>query len=207
VRLGVAGPGGVRSPLAGAVFAAVLVALSLMNLPSSQTLPKPGRRLPRGAVGTGLPRGAVGTGLPRGALGAGLPWAAVGTGLPWGAVGAGLLCLAPLVVHLRTPGPALPTAQLPVWAAVVTAVAVAEELLLRGALWDALDTWPARPWLTLGITSVVFALMHWPFYGAAALPLDLAVGVLLGAMRLLTGGWAGPAFAHTVADLAGWWLR
>ncbi len=127
--------------------------------------------------------------------------------LLWGAVGAALLCVVPLVVHLRTPGAALATSQLPVWAAVVTAVAVAEELLLRGALWDALDTWTGRPWLTVATTSIVFALIHWPFYGAAALPLDLAVGLLLGALRQLTDGWAAPAFAHTVADLAGWWLR
>ena len=169
MRLGVAGPDGVRSPAAGVVFAVLLVGLSLLSAPRP---PEPGRR-----------------------------W------LLWGAVGVGLLCLVPLVVHLRTPGAALPTAQLPVWAAVVTAVAVAEELLLRGALWQALDTWPALPWVTLATTSVVFALMHWPFYGVAALPLDLAVGVLLGALRWLTGGWAGPAFAHTGADLAGWWLR
>ena len=174
---------GVRSPAAGVVFAAVLVALSLTSLHLSSP-PHPSS--PPHLSSPGL-RG--------------------GTWLTWGVLGAAMLCLVPLLVHLRTPGPALATAQLPVWASVVTAVAVAEELLLRGALWDALDGWPGRPWLTLTVTSLAFALMHWPFYGGAALPLDLAVGLLLGSLRWLTGGWAGPAVAHTLADLAGWWLR
>jgi hypothetical protein len=39
------------------------------------------------------------------------------------------------------------------------------------------------------------------------LPLDLAVGVCLGALRLYAGSATAPAVAHTLADLAGWWLR
>ena len=46
-----------------------------------------------------------------------------------------------------------------------------------------------------------------PLYGWAALPLDLAVGLLLGGLRMLAGGWGAPAVAHAAADLAGWWLR
>jgi hypothetical protein len=46
-------------------------------------------------------------------------------------------------------------------------------------------------------------VLHVPFYGLQVLPLDLAVGVLLGGLRQLSGGVA----AHAVADLAGWWLR
>ena len=37
--------------------------------------------------------------------------------------------------------------------------------------------------------------------------LDLAVGVWLGALRAVSGSVAVPAIAHTLADLAGWWLR
>jgi hypothetical protein len=45
-----------------------------------------------------------------------------------------------------------------------------------------------------------------PLYGWGAVPLDLAVGVWLGGLRLVTGGWAAPAVAHTFADLAAGWL-
>jgi len=52
--------------------------------------------------------------------------------------------------------------------------------------------------------ATAFALIHLPRYGAAALPLDLGVGVLLGGLRLLSGGTGAPATAHALADLASW---
>jgi membrane protease YdiL (CAAX protease family) len=88
----------------------------------------------------------------------------------------------------------------------VSAVAVAEEVLLRGALWEV----AARRWglpAALAVTTGAFGLLHVPLYGWDALPLDLAVGLLLGGLRLAAGGWGAPAVAHTLADLAGWWLR
>ena len=91
------------------------------------------------------------------------------------------------------------------WSPVVVAVAVAEEALLRGALFGALLEWRGPP-TALAVTSVVFAVMHIPLYGIGALPLDLAVGVWLGGLRLLTGTWTAPAVAHALADLAGGWL-
>jgi len=48
--------------------------------------------------------------------------------------------------------------------------------------------------------------MHVPLYGWHVVPLDLGVGIFLGGLRLAGGGWAGPAIAHAVADLATWWL-
>jgi len=48
--------------------------------------------------------------------------------------------------------------------------------------------------------------VHVPLYGVGALPLDAAVGLLLGGLRLLTGGWVAPAAAHALADVAGGWL-
>jgi hypothetical protein len=38
------------------------------------------------------------------------------------------------------------------------------------------------------------------------LPLDLAVGLLLGGLRIVSGGVLAPAVAHVVADLVGGWL-
>jgi membrane protease YdiL (CAAX protease family) len=91
------------------------------------------------------------------------------------------------------------------WSPVVVAVAVAEEALLRGALFGALVEWRG-PKIALAVTSVAFALIHIPLYGIGAVPLDLAVGLWLGGLRLLTGTWTAPAVAHALADLAGGWL-
>jgi hypothetical protein len=55
-------------------------------------------------------------------------------------------------------------------------------------------------------TSLVFALIHVPLYGWHVVPLDLGVGLLLGGLRLVTGGVTAPAAAHTIADVATWWL-
>jgi membrane protease YdiL (CAAX protease family) len=123
-----------------------------------------------------------------------------------GLAGAAVLCVVPLVVHFRTPGGTAPAAELPEWAAIVSAVAVAEEMLLRGALWSAAELWGGTT-SALFTTTVAFGLLHVPLYGWDALPLDLAVGLLLGGLRMASGGWGAPAVAHAVADLAGWWLR
>jgi uncharacterized membrane-anchored protein YhcB (DUF1043 family) len=44
-------------------------------------------------------------------------------------------------------------------------------------------------------------------YGWHVLPLDLAVGVVLGMLRTRTGTAAAPGAAHVLADVAGWFLR
>jgi membrane protease YdiL (CAAX protease family) len=60
--------------------------------------------------------------------------------------------------------------------------------------------------VSLGVTSVAFALMHVPTYGVPAVPLDLGVGLVLGGLRVLSGGPGAPAVAHVAADLAAWFL-
>jgi membrane protease YdiL (CAAX protease family) len=91
------------------------------------------------------------------------------------------------------------------WAIATVIVATAEEMVLRGVLFDALsESW--GPIAAVLLTSVVFALMHVPLYGWHVVPLDLGVGLILGGLRLLSGGIAAPALAHTIADLATWWL-
>ena len=124
-----------------------------------------------------------------------------------GAAAAAFIALPALRLHLSAAhGGALDPHQLPAWAAVVTLVACAEELLLRGALFSAVSRASSERNAVV-VTAVAFALLHVPLYGVRALPLDLAVGVLLGGLRQLTGGVAAPAAAHTLADVAGWWLR
>ncbi len=125
--------------------------------------------------------------------------------LAGGAGGALLLVALPILSHLRHAGAPL-GAGFTAWAPVVVLVALAEEALLRGVLWDALLT-RRGPNAALAITTVAFALLHLPLYGPGVLPLDLAVGIILGGLRQATDGWWAPGLAHTAADLAGWWLR
>jgi membrane protease YdiL (CAAX protease family) len=127
----------------------------------------------------------------------------------WGVAGGAALLLVPVALRLGAGTPwrlGSPAAALPVWAVVVTLVAVAEEALLRGALMGALLR-RVRPEAAVLVAAVAFAALHVPVYGWVAAPLDLAVGVWLGGLRLATGGAGAPALAHTVADLTTWWLR
>jgi len=57
------------------------------------------------------------------------------------------------------------------------------------------------------VTTLAFALLHVPLYGWSVFLLDVAVGFALGTLRAITGTVLAPSVAHTVADLAGWWLR
>jgi len=91
------------------------------------------------------------------------------------------------------------------WLVATTVVALAEELILRGVLFTALDRLGGAL-LAVVVTSAAFALMHVPVYGWHVVPLDLGVGVFLGGLRLATGRWVAPGIAHVVADLATWWL-
>jgi membrane protease YdiL (CAAX protease family) len=126
--------------------------------------------------------------------------------LRWGVGGAAVLCLPPLLHHIADPGVAAPVGLLPLWATVVTVVAVAEEALLRGAVYEALARWRGQH-TAIAVTAVAFALLHVPVYGWTAAPLDLAVGVFLGVLRAVAGSVTAPALAHALADLASWWLR
>ncbi len=92
------------------------------------------------------------------------------------------------------------------WALVVSVVAAAEEAFLRGALYDAIsDLAGAGP--AIGVGALAFALLHVPLYGWHVVPLDLAVGLVLGGLRASTGTWTATALAHVSADLVGWFLR
>ena len=91
------------------------------------------------------------------------------------------------------------------WAAVTLIVAIAEEAILRGLLFSRIRD-AGGSVLAVLATTAVFALMHVPLYGWHVVPLDLAVGLGLGGLRIATRGFAAPAAAHAVADLATWWL-
>jgi membrane protease YdiL (CAAX protease family) len=123
----------------------------------------------------------------------------------FGIAGAAVLCLPPLLAKLAA-GTGPPAAPSVAWAGVVSLVAVAEELLLRGALYERLQRWRGQT-MAIVLTAVAFGLIHVPVYGWHVLILDLAVGVWLGTLRALSRSVTAPAVAHALADLAGWWLQ
>ncbi len=121
---------------------------------------------------------------------------------------AGGLALVALALLTRRAGPQIaidPASSLAPWAAVTVLVAVGEEAILRGVLFDAAEE-AGGVVAALAVTSVAFALLHVPLYGWHVVPLDLGVGLFLGGLRVLGGGVAAPATAHAVADLATWWM-
>jgi membrane protease YdiL (CAAX protease family) len=129
------------------------------------------------------------------AVGAVVGLAIVGAGLAGPALGG-----IPVIGGLGRPAAAFGP-----WVAVTIGVAVAEEAILRGALFDRVQRAGGAP-LAIVVTTVAFALLHVPLYGWHVVPLDLAVGLALGGLRLATGGFIAPAVAHALADLATWWL-
>jgi membrane protease YdiL (CAAX protease family) len=100
---------------------------------------------------------------------------------------------------------AVPKTEFAAWALITVVVASAEELVLRGALFNALRDAVGLT-VAVALTSTAFALIHVPLYGWHVVPLDLGVGVFLAGLRLASGSSAAPAIAHVIADLATWWL-
>jgi membrane protease YdiL (CAAX protease family) len=130
--------------------------------------------------------------------------AAAGVALGLALVGLAILGPA-LAGTITVPGLGRPAAPFVPWVAVTILVACAEEVLLRGVLFDRIGR-AGGVLLAVILTSAVFALMHVPLYGWHVVPLDFAVGLTLAGLRLTTRSLVAPAAAHTVADLATWWL-
>jgi membrane protease YdiL (CAAX protease family) len=55
--------------------------------------------------------------------------------------------------------------------------------------------------VAVGGTAAVFALVHLPAYGVAAMPVDLGAALLLSWQRYASGRWTVPAVTHAVANL------
>lgn len=123
-----------------------------------------------------------------------------------GLMGAVFLCLPALTVALLR-GHHLPSAAgYWSWAWVVTVVAFAEELFLRGVLFSILLRWRGA-WVAVAGGSIAFAGLHIPLYGWHSVPLNLAVGVLLGMLRVSSHNFIAPGIAHVATDLCSWWLQ
>jgi membrane protease YdiL (CAAX protease family) len=130
------------------------------------------------------------------------PVRSVVTGIAGGAV---LVALAVVASSGGPPGLVAPAAPFGPWAAITVLVAIGEEAVLRGALLDATEE-AAGLVVAIVVSSVLFAIIHVPLYGWHVVPLDLAVGIWLAGLRLVSGRVAAPAIAHALADLATWWL-
>jgi membrane protease YdiL (CAAX protease family) len=77
--------------------------------------------------------------------------------------------------------------------------AVAEEALFRRAAYGSLRRYGAV--IAILGSAGLFALVHLPFYGVAALPVDLGAGLLLSWQRWASGTWTVPAGTHAAANL------
>jgi membrane protease YdiL (CAAX protease family) len=123
-----------------------------------------------------------------------------------GLAGGLFLCIPAIVAHSFLVGAPVSGRGYLAWTLVIMVVAGAEEYFLRGALFDAAADWLGEL-AAVGIAAVAFAALHIPLYGWHIVPLDLAVGLWLGALRVAGRDSSAPALAHILADLAAWWLR
>jgi membrane protease YdiL (CAAX protease family) len=110
------------------------------------------------------------------------------------AVGAAAVALAALAAGSPIPAP---------WGAAALPLslvaAVAEEALFRRAAYARLL--PLGAVAAVVGSAVLFALIHLPAYGVAALPVDLGAGLLLSWQRWASGTWTVPAATHALANL------
>jgi membrane protease YdiL (CAAX protease family) len=88
------------------------------------------------------------------------------------------------------------------WATATLMVAVLEEAAIRGAVQQ---LWTEERGVVAGLAAgaITFAAIHLP-HGLAAMPIDLAVGFVLGGLRLVTGRVLPCVIAHTLADWSAW---
>jgi membrane protease YdiL (CAAX protease family) len=77
--------------------------------------------------------------------------------------------------------------------------AVGEEALFRRVAYARLERFGAAA--AIVVTAGLFALVHLPAYGLAAIPVDLCAGVLFGWQRWASGNWTAPAATHAAANL------
>ena len=125
------------------------------------------------------------------------PWRSTRPPLGWAApLGIGLAAVAAAgVVAGPAPDPRVGAAA----AGLALLAAVAEEALFRRLLYARLARYGAVV-AVLG-SAALFALVHLPAYGTAALPVDLGAGLLLSWQRFASGRWTVPAVTHAVANL------
>jgi uncharacterized protein len=176
-----------RRPLAPADAAVAAGLAFLLARPSLGAVPAAVPLLAAGYLALAATALAVPAREPTGAA------APLGWGLPLG-IGLAAVALAGVVA-----GPAPPPRVGAAAAGLGLLAAVAEEALFRRLLYARLARYGAVV-AVLG-SAVLFALVHLPAYGTAALPVDLGAGLLLSWQRSASGRWTVPALTHAVANL------
>jgi membrane protease YdiL (CAAX protease family) len=88
----------------------------------------------------------------------------------------------------------------PRYVAMNTLAALAEEAFFRRLLYARLES-DGGPLLAIGGTTLLFTIVHVTVYGAWALPIDAAAGLLLGWQRWASGSWRVPAVTHVIANV------
>ena len=83
--------------------------------------------------------------------------------------------------------------------------AIVEEALFRRAAYG----WLARYGVSIAVvgSALLFAAVHLPFSGLAALPIDFGAGLLFSWQRWASGTWTVPAATHSAANLVAVILR
>ena len=95
-------------------------------------------------------------------------------------------------------GPSVPTPHASFGLPLSLLAAVAEEALLRRVAYARLARFGAL--VAVAGSAILFAIVHLPSYGVAALPVDLGAGVLFGWQRWASGTWLVPAGTHAFAN-------
>ena len=95
-------------------------------------------------------------------------------------------------------GPSVPTPHSSLALPLSLLAAVAEEALFRRVAFARLARFGAL--VAVAGSAILFAMVHLPAYGVAALPVDLGAGVLFGWQRWASGTWLVPAGAHAFAN-------
>ncbi|HLY21109.1 MAG TPA: CPBP family intramembrane glutamic endopeptidase [bacterium] len=109
------------------------------------------------------------------------------------AVGVAAFAVARILQHPLAPKMA------PLAVAATAVAGIAEELLFRRLLYGALSIYGAA--FAVAGSAAVFAAVHVPAYGIAALPVDLAAGLVFGWQRWASGGWTASAVTHAAANV------
>ena len=141
-----------------------------------------------GAVGAWWP---VPGATPPGAAARVAPWA---TTAAVAAVGLAAFGAGRLLAGGRAAAPALAT-----YLVLNGLAAVAEEAFFRRLLYGLLA--PYGPAVAIVGSAAAFAAVHLTVWGAWALPLDLAAGLLLSWQRWASGRWSVPAVTHVAANV------
>ncbi len=95
--------------------------------------------------------------------------------------------------------PQFPLPRGPEVLALNTLAAFSEEAFFRRLVYGILERWGAS--LAIAGSALLFALIHVPLYGTAALWVDLGAGLVLSWQRWASGTWIAPGATHAAANL------